>query len=245
MKNLLLSSVALLGLTVGAVAADLPSRAVPAPVAAVPVFTWTGFYAGLQAGYGWSSTSTTFTGLGGVTAGELEGEGFVGGAHIGYNHQFGSFVVGIEADLEGASYGDDFVGVRFSDGSTLRTESDVALQGSLRTRLGVAFDRVLVYATGGFTFANFETDYTFTDGITDVVTRRSFDNSEWGWTLGAGVEYAFTNNLTARLEYRYTRFEGYRNDDSDDRAFFNGSSYAFDPDFHTVRVGVSYKFGSY
>ena len=86
MKNLLLSSVALLGLTVGAVAADLPSRAVPAPVAAVPVFTWTGFYAGLQAGYGWSSTSTTFTGLGGVTAGELEGEGFVGGAHIGYNH---------------------------------------------------------------------------------------------------------------------------------------------------------------
>src|SRR3712207_6646850 len=149
MKNILLSSAAFLGLTVGAMAADLPSRVAPAPVAAVPVFTWTGFYVGVQAGYAWSSTSTAFTGAGGVTAGELEGEGFVGGAHVGYNYQIGSFVVGLEADLEGVGSDDDFVGVRFSDGSTLRAESDVSLQGSLRTRLGVAFDRALIYATGG------------------------------------------------------------------------------------------------
>jgi outer membrane immunogenic protein len=243
MKNVLLSSVAFLGLTVGAMAADLPSRVAPVPVASVPVFTWTGFYVGVQAGYGWSSISTAFTGLGGVTAGELEDEGFVGGAHVGYNYQIGSFVVGLEADLEAAGFGDDTVGVRFSDGTILRAESDVSFQGSLRARLGVAFDRALIYATGGFAFANFETDYVLTEPA--LVTRRSFENSEWGWTLGAGVEYAFTNNLTARAEYRYTRFEGYRNDSGDDAGFFDGSSYDFDPDFHTVRVGLSYKFGSY
>lgn len=244
MKNVLLSSVAFLGLTVGAMAADLPSRVAPSPVAAVPVFTWTGFYVGVQAGYAWGTSSTAFTGAGGVTARDLDSEGFVGGAHIGYNQQLGSFVVGIEADLEGASL-DGYVGLRFSDGSVLQVEPDVGLQGSLRARLGVSFDRALIYATGGLAFASFENDYTFTDGITDAVTRVSFDNTEWGWTLGAGVEYAFTNNLTARVEYRYTQLSGYRNDNSDDAGFFDGGSYDFDPDFHTVRVGLSYKFGTY
>ena len=72
MKNVLLSSVAFLGLTVGALAADLPSRAVPASVAAVPVFTWTGFYVGVQAGYAWGTSSTAFTGASGVTRGEID-----------------------------------------------------------------------------------------------------------------------------------------------------------------------------
>jgi outer membrane immunogenic protein len=241
MKNVLLSSVVFLGLTIGAMAADLPSRGAPAPVASVPVFTWTGFYVGVQAGYGWGTYKAAFSGANGVTTTEYDSEGFVGGAHIGYNHQFGSFVVGVEADIEGTGL-DGNGGVRFSDGSVLSASPDVSVQGSLRARLGVALDRVLIYATGGLAYANFENDYSLNDTVTGRITDASFDNSEWGWTLGAGVEYAFTDNLTARVEYRYTQFSGYQNDDA---AFFDGASYDFDPDFHTVRVGLSYKFGTY
>src|SRR3954470_8439400 len=98
MKKILLSSVALLSLTAGAFAADLPSRRAPAPmIAAVPLFTWTGFYVGVNAGYGWNNNDhTVVTPAGTVLAvtGQDDG-GFVGGAQVGYNYQFGSFVVGV------------------------------------------------------------------------------------------------------------------------------------------------------
>src|SRR5215210_3500901 len=121
MKKILLSSVALLGLSAAAVAADLPSRRVaPAPYVAVPVFTWTGFYVGVNAGYGFSdndrnglgafqavpgSLSGTYNAAnfaGTVTQGALDRDnsGFVGGGQIGYNYQIGHFVIGIEADLQ-------------------------------------------------------------------------------------------------------------------------------------------------
>ncbi|MFD2222462.1 outer membrane protein, partial [Microvirga arabica] len=103
MKKILLSSVALLGLATGAVAADLPSRrAAPAPmIAAVPVFTWTGFYVGVNAGYGWSNDDFDSVDL----ADEDDDGGFVGGAQVGYNYQIGSFVVGLEGDIQYADFG--------------------------------------------------------------------------------------------------------------------------------------------
>ena len=119
MKKIFLSSVALLGMAVAAQAADLPRRTMaPAPYVAVPVFTWTGFYVGVNAGYGWSNTEVddrirldrgrvfpdspagdiVFRGNGG------DAEGFAGGAQMGYNWQFtpgNGFVVGVEADIQG------------------------------------------------------------------------------------------------------------------------------------------------
>ena len=112
MKKILLSSVALLGLSAGAFAADLPSRRAPAPmIAAVPVFTWTGFYVGANAGYGWQNNDDssifvpagTFgpgTVGGTITYADDEGDGFVGGGQVGYNYQIGSFVLGLEADIQ-------------------------------------------------------------------------------------------------------------------------------------------------
>src|SRR4051812_12723213 len=121
MKKLLLSSVALLGLSAAAFAADLPSRrAAPAPYVAVPVFTWTGFYVGVNAGYGFSNNDRNGLGsfnavpgsltgtpaalgfAGTVTQGGLsrDNSGFVGGGQIGYNYQIGQWVIGIEADLQ-------------------------------------------------------------------------------------------------------------------------------------------------
>jgi outer membrane immunogenic protein len=244
MKKILLSSVALLGLTAGAVAADLPSRYAPAPVvAAVPVFTWTGFYVGAQAGYAWGEDSPRlyFNGENVTSAligqdTDFDTDGFVGGVHAGYNVQFGSIVAGVEADIEAAGIEGDRTYTVLGTADTVSASSDINFQGSLRARLGVAFDRALIYATGGVAFANIENTYS-AFGVS-----RSFDDMQWGWTIGAGVEYAITNNLTARAEYRYTQYDNF-NTRTDFIAA--NASVQQEPEFHTVRVGVSYKFNTY
>ncbi|MBB4040991.1 outer membrane immunogenic protein [Microvirga flocculans] len=199
MKKILLSSVALLGLATGAVAADLPSRRAPAPVvAAVPVFTWTGFYVGVNAGFGWSTNDSVT--IAGVPYAVDDEAGFVGGAQAGYNYQIGSFVVGLEGDIQYADFGGDHVVFDRDDWF-----------GTVRARAGVAFDRALVYATGGFAFA---------------------DDAN-GWTVGGGLEYAFTNNLSAKIEGLYVSLD-------QDTPF--GS---YDAEFGVVRAGLNYRFGTY
>jgi outer membrane immunogenic protein len=210
MKKILLSSVALLGLATGAMAADLPSRrAAPAPiVAAVPVFTWTGFYVGVNAGYGWNANDEIT--IGGVTY-DLDDEGgFVGGAQVGYNYQIGSFVVGLEGDIQYADFGGedgDFDGVLGEDFDN----SDWF--GTVRARAGVAFGQALVYATGGFAFA---------------------DDAN-GWTVGGGLEYAFTNNLSAKVEGLYVNLDG----DNDIVGFED------EYEFGVIRAGLNFRFGTY
>ncbi len=240
MKKILLASVALFGFAGAASAADLPMRAAPpAPViAAAPLFTWTGFYVGGQVGYGWNANDNDIvlpTGFV-VQSGDFgdSGDGFLAGVHAGYNVQLGSFVVGVEGDIEGVFGDDDDDLVIVGPGGGVFTDYGFAgnaldWQGSIRARAGFAFDRALIYATGGFAFA----------GISDGFGIRGNDDTITGWTLGAGVEYAFTNNLTTRLEYRYTNFDG------GDNFFNNVALGSNDIEFHTVRVGLSYKFGSY
>ena len=164
MKKILLSSVALLGLATGAMAADLPSRRAPAPMfAAVPVFTWTGFYVGAQIGYGWNANDNDIVLPSGfvVQSGDFgdSGDGFLAGVHAGYNVQLGSFVLGVEGDIEGV-FGDDDDDdvVIVGPGGGVFTNYGFAgnaldWQGSIRARAGFAFDRALIYATGGFAFA--------------------------------------------------------------------------------------------
>jgi outer membrane immunogenic protein len=247
MKKFLLSSVAFLGLATGAMAADLPSRTAPmAPmISAVPVFTWTGFYIGAQVGYAWGDDEDNFPAnalvFNGVTYEPFDSgfggdnDSFLAGVHAGYNYQFGSIVVGIEGDVEGL-FGDDedeFDNIVYSAPGVPATfafsGNTLDWQGSIRARVGFAFDRAMIYATGGFAFG----------GVSGGFSSALIDNGDdtiTGWTLGAGVEYAFTNNLTTRLEYRYTSFEG-------DDSVFNGVSFGGDElDFHAIRVGLSYKF---
>ena len=213
MKKILLSSVALLGLATGALAADLPSRRAPAPIiAAVPVFTWTGFYVGVNAGYGWNANDSIT--VGGIRF-DLDDEGgFVGGAQAGYNYQIGSFVVGLEGDIQYADFGGDD---RFDfDGDGILDDDFNTSDwfGTVRARAGVAFDRALIYATGGFAFA---------------------DNAT-GWTVGGGLEYAFTNNLSAKIEGLYVNL------DQDDNNFFAIDN---DAEFGVVRAGLNFRFGTY
>jgi outer membrane immunogenic protein len=213
MKKILLASVALLGFAGAASAADLPVRAAPpAPIiAAVPVFTWTGFYVGVNAGYGWNANDSIT--VGGVRF-DLDDEGgFVGGAQAGYNYQIGSFVVGLEGDIQYADFGGDD---RFDfdrDGIVDDDFNNSDWFGTVRARAGVAFDRALIYATGGFAFADDAT----------------------GWTVGGGLEYAFTNNLSAKVEGLYVNL------DQDD----NFLGIDNDAEFGVVRAGLNFRFGTY
>lgn len=256
MKKLILSTVALAALCASASAADLPRRAVApvAPIVAVPVFTWTGFYVGVQAGYAFGQDKTTLF-VGGVPLNlgaigvdtSYDTDGFVGGVHAGYNVQFGAFVAGVEGDLEYANVKGSrtLADALLAPGYSATASTEIGFQGSLRARLGFALDRAMIYATGGLAFANVEHNYgvTLPAGNVFGVPAGSYseraDETRWGYTLGAGVEYAFTSNLTARIEYRYTNLDSYNNVST----FLSPGDHARqEPDFHAVRAGVSYKF---
>jgi outer membrane immunogenic protein len=240
--SLIVSASALAFVASAASAADLPSRYAPvASYNALPSFTWTGFYAGAQAGYAWGADeSRVYVSGADVTPSVLVGDteydtdGFVGGVHAGYNYQYGTFVAGVEGDLELAGLeGNRTWGV---PGDTFSDKTEIGFQGSIRGRVGVALDRLLVYGTGGLAFAKVENTYTTAAATTTV---QKFDEMEAGWTLGAGAEYAFTNNLTARAEYRYSQLGKSKNDVA------GAATIQQDPDYHAVRMGLSYKFSAY
>lgn len=264
MNKLLLSTVALVGLTVAAGAADLPRRTVApvAPIVAVPVFTWTGFYVGVNAGYAFNADSKAVT-VGtpafqtlipfGIVPSDLEtgGDGFIGGAQIGFNYQFGAFVVGVEADLQYVDGGKQatFIGAPVL-GTQLATSAEAELDylGTVRARVGVAFDRLLVYGTGGLAYG----DVSLRAGVNGVQAPAlswsgSTSDVQVGYTVGGGVEYAFTNNLTLKAEYLY-----YDLGDQTVRTTPNALAAAVVPGVsydarvetsgHIARVGLNYKF---
>jgi len=266
MKKLLLAGVALSGLMAAgaASAADLPARTAPAPVAVpvVPLFTWTGFYVGANAGYGWhdGNNDAIFVPAGAlVTApaatgfiangGDDNGDGFVGGGQVGYNYQFGAFVVGVEADIQWADLGgsnDDFVLVPAGFGTFVPAGVSGGLDwfGTVRARLGFAFDRALVYATGGFAYGGADTGNSFNGLVNN-------DDTRGGWAVGGGVDYAITNNLIVGLEGLWVSLEGDNNGTfigtetlpgGTVRVVNSFSTRNDDNDFFVARAKLNYKF---
>jgi outer membrane immunogenic protein len=243
MRRILLSSAALAALTTASFAADLPARSAappPAPVYAPPIFTWTGFYVGAQVGAAWMRDKASAFDPAGVfvSQGTLTDTGFIGGGHVGYNYQIGSIVLGIEGDIEGSTVsktgGPGFgAPVPLPAGSFIKASTD--WQGSVRGRLGYAINNVLLYATGGAAFADFERSYSAPGAAA------KFSDTRAGWTVGGGLEYAFTNNWTARVEYRYSDF-GKETDVLPAAFFGGGGSVHHNLTEQAVRVGVSYKF---
>ncbi|HXW72039.1 MAG TPA: outer membrane beta-barrel protein [Methylocella sp.] len=217
-RNLLLASVGAFALaTSAALAADLPSRAPPPVyVPPAPIFTWTGIYVGGQIGYAWGSGNLNYTGfdpfLGAGLATSVGGtpSGVIGGAHVGYNYQINQWVVGLEGTVDGTSLSNTTVAF-FPDGTNIQAQSTADIQGSIRGRAGVAWDRALIYATGGVAFGGFNTNYSvFNSGALGILpafyANNSFSNTRVGWTVGGGIDYAVTNNWSIFAEYRYTNW---------------------------------------
>ncbi len=204
LSKFLLSSSLLFAMAASAVAADLPSEKGP-PVYAPPpppAFSWSGVYIGAQVGYGWNNSSSPVdTSFGFALPNESNGGGVVGGLHIGYNYQVSQFVFGLEGDVNGSSQRASGVDP-FDYAGVVGYQTRKDIDASIRGRIGYAFDRVLIYATGGGAYGNFRTSYFDNLGDFDG----TFNHGRIGWTVGGGLEYAIDNNWSVRAEYRYTDY---------------------------------------
>jgi len=224
-----LATAVLVAASASAFAADLPSRRPPPVYTPVPLFTWTGFYVGGDIGYTWG-TDTHSNPAGAVFQATPQGE--IGGAHIGYNYQISQFVVGLEGDVDGLSFRNT-VGV--PGGGVVATT--IPIEGSVRGRLGYAWDRALFFATGGAAFAQVQHNYFNAAGVSDP--GNTYSSTRVGWTVGGGVEYALSNNWSVRGEYRYADFG--RSSD----VISTGAVIGNHVIEHRVTVGFSYKFDMY
>lgn len=212
-------------------AADLGSPGLLPPAPELPgYYSWTGVYAGLQAGYGWGDGRLRIGTVPPLSV-AAETDSAFGGAHAGFNYQFGSVVLGIEGDVEALDIRSRFGGA----GLAGRVSQD--WQGSARARIGYAFDRMMVYATGGLAFTEYERRVF--DPATGFGERLT--SARTGWNLGAGVNYAFTDNLILGAEYRYTdfgrnRFAGFG------AGAFAGLTGDQTLTTHSARASIAYKF---
>ncbi|WEK52562.1 MAG: porin family protein [Candidatus Kaistia colombiensis] len=225
------------GLVSAAHAADLTSPLPHEPPAApAPAFTWTGLYLGAHGGYAGADFKTEPT----DAYGGQKPDGFFGGGQAGYNYQFSNnIVLGLEADASFGDQKDDISVLLASDevsfGLDYATRIDAF--GTVRTRAGYAVDRFLPYVTGGLAWANAGLDFhrvITADGNVAVDNRASDKQTFTGWTLGAGLEYAVTDHITAKVEYLYA--------DLGSKDFDLGTPIRADITLQTVKFGLNYKF---
>ncbi|MBB3810503.1 outer membrane protein [Pseudochelatococcus contaminans] len=238
-----LASVAALGLMASgtAFAADMPIQNYePMAPIATPIFTWTGFYVGANAGYAWNSNDDDkYFGSTYYSGGNNDDGGFTGGAQAGYNLQFGQFVVGVEADINYADLKgkDNTLAWEPSSGSLGGSQSSVEWYGTVRGRLGFAIDQALIYATGGLAYGGGGNDRSFV--YNDAIFKAKND-IRMGWVAGAGIEYAFTDNISARIEGLYVNLGK-----EEANYFAPVQLNRKDTEFGVVRAGLNYKFGSF
>jgi outer membrane immunogenic protein len=217
MPRLLLSSTVIATLLVGgsAMAADQKAPIfTKAPM--VPVFSWTGFYFGGNAGGHWGSdnitTTTSVANFGAASAAAidlaspitLKPQGWIAGGQVGYNMQVGHLVFGIEGDadwLNGtASRALAFTGPAPAPGDTLSNSTQGTFLATLRPRFGAAYDHGLVYVTGGLAIGTVKTTDSMTVAGGTVLESTGNTITRVGWAAGGGFEYAFTDNWSAKIE---------------------------------------------
>jgi outer membrane immunogenic protein len=235
LTSTILGAVAALGLVSGASAADLPRKSVPQQfVQPLPIFTWTGFYVGINGGYLFDTGNSNRSGFGGF-GNSSSGDGYSIGGTIGYNYQIGNVVVGLEGDLA-------YVELNGRNSSTFGVgngfnSNDMSYLGTFRGRLGYAIDRFLIYGTGGLAFADQNNNSNF-----GGFGRSSNNDIKFGYTIGGGVEYAFTNNWSVKAEYLcydLGRSNNLTFIAGPGGGFFNNSS---DNRGNIVRAGINYRF---
>ena len=207
MKKLVSGAVALaaLGWSVSAHAADMNYGARAPYTVNQPLnsYSWAGPYLGVNLGYAWGSVQNNPT----------KPSGFEGGVQAGYNWQSGPVVFGVEGDLQATGANETFAPWKFSN----------PWFGTVRGRVGYAFNNVYLYGTGGLAFGELRGE---TFGLSETHTRA-------GWTVGAGTEFGLTQNWSAKIEYLYV-------DLANSNFVITGASNGYR--FGVLRAGVNYRF---
>jgi outer membrane immunogenic protein len=269
MKKLTFASVAVMALAAalqpaGAADTDVLYGRPPvvyAPQPAVVIFTWTGFYFGVHGGGGWGHTdvngspysiaSTSPAVIAPPSVG-VDVSGWLAGGQIGANYQAGSWVVGAEADVSGANLTGSttcistpiVAGVVIA-GLPLPANCSVKVVGlgTIAGRLGFALDRTLVYGKGGAAWANYKYDLTADNACTCILPTFSGNETKWGWMLGAGVEYAFFDNWSAKIEYNYLAFSTSNHQFTGTGAGQFVLNTGIQQQLHLVKAGINYRWG--
>jgi outer membrane immunogenic protein len=244
MKKLVLAIFAIPMGSVGAFAADMPVKAPIYKAAVAPAvgYNWSGFYIGLNAGYGNARTSADSPD-GTIADSFLVGfsdnyGGFTGGFQAGYNVQFApNWVVGVEGDIGYLRLRRQALDMIVPG---LQTTTQTDGYGTLRARFGYAWDRSLVYATGGAAFLRIK------DSIDCCRFPLDFDHNETtvnrtGWTVGGGFETALAANWTAKLEYLYIDAGSVDVVNTDEAP--DNDTMRFRHQFHIVKFGLNYRLG--
>jgi outer membrane immunogenic protein len=221
MRKLLLAgtAVAVVMAAGSAGAADLSRPVYKAAPPPIPIFSWTGWYVGVHVGGAWGTKEwsdpvvfdgfTTFA-FNDTTINNYGVNGFLGGLQIGYNYQTGPWVWGVEAQASWAGIrGSDACPFFFAGKSTCRTNVDAL--GSFAVRFGGTIDRAMLYVKGGLAWAYerhriSSNNFTTFDGVGAGAFSTEDKHWRWGGMLGAGVEFAFTNSISGKLEYNYMDF---------------------------------------
>ena len=227
MKKLVFSAALLVAFAGPALAADLPAQTyTKAPVYSAPaaIYNWTGFYIGGH--------------VGGAFAGDNSLQGsdarFMGGVQGGFDYQFApNWVMGVEAQYSWLNSNN--TGVVFPGGIAITDKNNNL--GSATGRIGYTWGPALVYGKGGYAWRDSDNFGVSVAGAPAAFTTNG--NHRDGWTLGAGLEYMFAPNWSAKAEYQYYNFGT--------TTFTSGPATVvgsrFHDDDHTVKVGVSYRFG--
>jgi outer membrane immunogenic protein len=212
-------------------AADAIVYETPEPMAPVvpEVYSWTGWYFGAFGGVGTGDAELNATDGTDDLSVDISSSGAFGGGQAGFDYQTGNWVFGAVADIAATSYGAD--AELSGDFGEASAESQLDYLGTVRARAGWAMDRTLFYGHGGFAYGKMDQEVRIGD---DTVFEG--DTTKTGWTVGAGIEHAFTDNLSFQTEYSYV-------DLGDDEVFSGGGvTVEEDTSFHMIKAAVNFRF---
>ena len=227
-------------------AADIRARpapyAPPPPVYAPPSFSWTGFYLGGNIGGAWAHRDVTDTFFGtNVNNGNNNGV-FIGGGQVGYNWQLGNAVLGVEADFDGVANNNNTGTVFIPALGPVQVTSNNRWITTVAARFGLTNGYWLFYGKAGGGWVGNE-DFTVTNLTTGSSFRISNDNSNGGWLVGAGIEWAFAPNWSAKVEYNYLGLEDRTFTVPAGSPFFPGDTFTRgDRNVQMVKAGINYRF---
>jgi outer membrane immunogenic protein len=240
MKKILMGVALATLIAAPASAADLPRR-VPvtkAPAAVVPVaYNWTGFYIGVHGGGVWGDKDWEVTAINGAgvgfaavgDTGSHDLDGWLAGGQVGFNVQAGQWVFGVEAQWSWTDANGSF-----TCAAAITCKTELNWLGTVAGRIGVAWDRVLLYVKGGWAFV--DEDYKVT------VAQVSFSegHTRSGWMVGGGLEFAFAGNWSGKIEYNYMDFG---NKSVTFGTTPDTGTVDIDQVLHVVKAGINYRFG--